>query len=1000
MGRWRVFLLPGAALLLFLPLQALDPQQDIRQYLIDAWQTEHGLPQNSVLTIHQARDGYVWLGTFSGLARFDGVQFVRFTRGNTPQLHSNSIQTVYEDSRGTLWIGSISGGLLRYRSGTFRGFSIRDGLPSDVVVSIHEDQAGTLWVGTDQGLCRMANGRFVTVASGSPWKDNFIYALSDDGEGGLWIGCRSGLFRLFAGEIVPVALPGPDPAPTVWTLCRDRRGVLWAGTDGAGLFRRERGRIERFAASNASPSPKIRALFEDRRGVMWLGTDGDGLQCIRGDRLLALTTRDGLSNDFIFSIAEDHEGSLWVGTYRNGLNRLRDGKFQFYSSRHGLPVDPCRSVLGGRNGDVWVGTVGGGVARFHGGGIDVFGPDRGLSNGRVWSLCERRDGTLLAGTYGSGLFRLAHGRFVPLDIGVPGSRTFVVRALYEDRHGRLWVGTNGHGLFRVQGKRADRFHTGNGLSNDVIYSIAGDSRGIVWAGTYGGGLNRIEGDSVRTYTTRDGLSNDFVWTIFVDRRDTLWIGTSGGGISRFRDGAFTVFTERDGLASDTAFSILEDRKGYLWMTANDGVFRVRKRELEEFAAGRKQRVTSYTLGQAEGIKNSGSDGPAQPAGWLTADHRLWYPTSRGMEVINPEVRVTNFLQPPVVVEQFLANEQQVETAGVPSLPPGSRRFELHYTALSLLIPERVRFRIRLEGFDNEWRDVGTRRVAYYSNLAPGRYVFRVIACNNDGIWNLEGARLEFVLKPRFHQTRWFAVLLALPAGAVLLGAVNLRTRGLRAQEKKLSGLVEQRTAELLEANRLLGEANQTLEERGRQLQKANQMLERLSHIDALTGIANRRYFEKSLELEWRRARRNKSPFAMLMIDVDFFKNYNDHYGHPAGDKCLQAISQAMAFLKRSGDLASRYGGEEFCVILPETDEVGAGHIADRIRDHVAEMAIPHARSSVSPVVTVSIGIAAGIPGPKDDASDLVAAADQALYQAKQAGRNSVRFIPFQGTPGN
>ncbi len=416
------------------------------------------------------------------------------------------------------------------------------------------------------------------------------------------------------------------------------------------------------------------------------------------------------------------------------------------------------------------------------------------------------------------------------------------------------------------------------------------------------------------------------------------------------------------------YAILEDGRGNLWMSCSRGVFKVPRRDLEDVAEGRRDRVTSVSFGRADGMRSSECSGFTQPAAWRTRDGLLWFPTVEGAVVIDPDRIKTNTTPPPVAVERMLADHQSVTLGEGTEVTPGRRDLEFHYTGLSFIDPERVLFRYKLEGFDREWVEAGTRRVAFYTNIPPGRYVFRVTACNNDGVWNDAGASVRFRLVPRFHETPWF---FGLCAGALTLAAFGVsrwRAASVRARERALEAQVAERTL---------------------QLEELNARLQQLSEIDALTGIANRRRFEETLAREWKRATRDELPLSLIMIDIDFFKDFNDANGHQVGDQCLRRVAaEIREALTRPGDLVARYGGEEFAAILPSTPPRGAVAVAEVLRQRIEAMATRHPKAP-SGVVTISLGVATAGPGGESSPEDLVADADEALYRAKRAGRNRV-----------
>jgi diguanylate cyclase (GGDEF)-like protein len=671
----------------------------------------------------------------------------------------------------------------------------------------------------------------------------------------------------------------------------------------------------------------------------------------------------------VLAIREDVEGSLWIGTVTGGLNRLKDGKFTAYTHKEGLSSDRVRTIYEDHEGAIWLGTRGAGVNRFEDGRFTSFTTKDGLSGDFVRSIFEDGRNRLWIGTWGDGLDMLEDGgrrfRAFRRKDGLPSD---IIRSMYRDRSGTLWVGTDDGGLVAVRDGRFQVYGKADGLSSDTVLAIVEDRDGALWIGTENGGLNRFAAGRFTVYTKKDGLSDDTVLALYEDSDGCLWIGTDGGGLNRLRDGKFARFTRRDGLFDDVQYQILEDGRGNLWMSCSRGIFQVPRRQLEEFAERRRASVTSISYGRADGMRTAECSGFTQPAGWKTRDGHLWFPTIEGAVVIDPDRIKTNATPPPVVIEEMRIDRNLVSTAGPAEAAPGRGDLEIHYAGLSFVDPERVRFRYILEGFDREWIDAGTRRTAFYTNIPPGWYTFRVTACNNDGVWNEAGASVHFRLRPAFRDTPWFFGLVAVGVALSGYGVSRVRAARARARETELGRQVAERTL---------------------QLEEANAKLQSLSELDALTGIANRRRFEETLSREWRRAVRDGLPLSLVMIDIDYFKDFNDEHGHQVGDQCLRRVAHEIrGALTRPGDLLARYGGEEFAAILPSTPLRGAEAVAEALRARVETMATRHPTAPRG-VVTISLGVATAIPGTAASAEALVAEADEALYRAKRAGRNRV-----------
>jgi ligand-binding sensor domain-containing protein/signal transduction histidine kinase len=797
--------------------QGLDPRKALTQFKLDVWTTAEDLPQNSVTALVQTRDGYLWLGTYGGLGRFDGVRFTVFDTGNTPQLRTNGIQALLEDHQGALWIGTNGGGLSRFHDGRFTTFTSADGLPNDIVRALYEDREGSLWIGTNDGLCRLRDGRFTTYAVKDGLASGFVRAIGEDASGVLWIGTNGGGLDRREGErFRPLTTQDGLPSNFIFALLRGRDGAFWIGTNGGGLCRLKDGRLETFTTREGLPSNIIWSLHEDAQGSLWVGTYGGGIARFRDGKFTAFTSRDGLSNDFVRAVWSDREGSLWIGTYSGGLCRLRDGKFTTYTTREGLAHDFARTILEDRSGSLWIGTTGGGLCRLREGAFRCFSAKDGLAPD-VRALYEDAAGVLWVGTAQSGLFRATDKGFTRYTTA-DGLAHQSVSAISGDGSGGLWIGTNGGGLSRFAGGRWTTWTTAEGLAGNFIFATHVDRKGTLWVGTDGAGLSRFEGGRFNPVTRKNGLASDIVFCFYEDAGGTLWIGTSGG-LSRFLDGKLTTFTTREGLLDDVVFQILEDGEGRLWLSGNRGISRVGRSDLDAVAAGSRRAVAAVGFGTADGMKSNECSGVAQPAGWKGRDGRLWFPTTKGVVVVDPARIPRNTLPPPVRVEQVVVDGEPVTAAEV---PPGKERWEFQYTALSFLAPGKVEFKYRLDGFDRDWIPAGRRRTAYYTRLPPGSYTFRVTASNNDGVWNEAGDTRALLIRPYFYETPWFYALSGLVVVLGAAGAYRLRVSTLQARQRELEGLVEARTRDVLrekeraegargEAERARGEAERQKE---------------------------------------------------------------------------------------------------------------------------------------------------------------------------------------------
>jgi len=746
------------------------------EYLITSWQTDEGLPQNTVTSIAQTQEGFLWFGTPNGLVRFDGARFTIFDANNLPELKSSRIVRLYLDREGGLWIGTEGGGIVRLKDEKLTHFGIGEGASGQHLADACEDDAGALWLYLADGqLWRYANDRF-TVFSYYWGGLSTCRALVAEPPGSLWVGADWRLSRVSQnpqpGPLENQRLEDQPVTNRLDGLLAARGGGYWCLADNR--VRKFRGRQQEADLGGYGwTNLPVFALCEDRQGSLWVGTLGGGLfKYDAHGQITHLDVSQGLSEDAIRSLFEDSEGDLWVGTEGGGVNRLKPRVFETLDQRRGLAANVVYSVCADARGGLWVGSNGGGVDHFQEGVTNHYGPAQGLVNPYVRCVFVARDQTVWAGTWGGGAFQLRDGRFQP----VPGPRALnpVVRAIFQDRAGDLWFGTQ-VGLARWRAGAWTVFTTREGLSANEVRAIAEDAAGTLWVGTIGGGLNRWAQGRFSALRQKDGLPSDDVCALYMDAEGVLWIGTLNRGLCRWQAGQLTSFSAQQGLGDNSIGYILEDGQGHLWLGSPSGLLRVKKEELNALARGATNAVQCRSYGRADGLPTRECTVGGQPGAWRTADGRLWFATVKGLVSINPAQLKPSPYPPPVLIESILVDGQpqntnllQVGGPGRLVLPYGKEQLEIRYTALNFSAPDRVRFKYRLEGYETAWVDAGPNRSARYSRLPPGQYRFQVLACNQDGVWNRKGSRLALVIEPPFWRTWWFLC----GAGAGFLAAVG------------------------------------------------------------------------------------------------------------------------------------------------------------------------------------------------------------------------------------
>jgi signal transduction histidine kinase/CheY-like chemotaxis protein/ligand-binding sensor domain-containing protein len=787
----------------------LDPAKAITQYIHESWSTVDGLPQDNVVAIAQTPDGYLWLGTEEGLARFDGVRFTVFDKSNTPELKSSFISALLVDQTGSLWIGTGGGGVLRMRDGKFVAFTTRNGLSNNSVLSLGEDREQGIWIGTEGGgVNRFKDGKFTVYNSKIGLVDDAVFSIFAARDGSVWFGTGGGLSQLKDGSFRNFTVQEGLPNKNVRAVFEDQEGTLWVGTNGGGLSQFQDGAFKTYTTKDGLAANSVFSIYQDKEGSLWIGTFGGGLNRWSNGKFKTYNMAAGLTSDNVLVLLQDREGSLWVGTV-GGLNQIKDGHATVYSSAEGLSSDIALPIFEDHEGSLWIGTAGGGLNRLRDGQFTAYTTQQGLSDNFVLSLSEDHQGTLWVGTR-HGLDRMKDGKFTVYTTkdGLPND---IVLSTWPDRVAGIWLGTRS-GLGRFKDGKFTTYTTKNGLSNNYVTFIYQDRAGTLWVGTGGGGLDRFKDGKFTAFTSKDGLSNDIVTAVHEDEEGTLWVGTNGGGLNRFREGRFTTIAMKDGLYDDKIFQILGDNNHNFWMSSNRGIFRVGEQQLKDFAEGKIKSIQSESYGTSEGMKSRECNGAFQPAGWKTRDGRVWFPTMKGAVVIDPLNSKAAALPPLVRVEQVIVDKQTFAPGETICLTHGEGALEFHYTGISLVVPKRVHFKYKLEGFNRDWVEAGTRRVAYYTNIRPGQYQFRVQASNDDEVWSEAGDNVHLILKPHFYESYWFYFLCALAGVGAAFGLVRLRIKRMEANERRLVLLVGERTAELQSAKEAAETANRSKSE--------------------------------------------------------------------------------------------------------------------------------------------------------------------------------------------
>jgi ligand-binding sensor domain-containing protein/signal transduction histidine kinase len=839
----RHLILRSLAVLVFssvlLTAHSSSQQKSIKQFVQEVYTTANGLPQNSGHALCQSKDGFIWVATEEGLARFDGMGFTIFDRTNTPEFRHSFFVLAIQDSSGTMWfrptfaapglysysndkftyVDTSNGlpsnntscvsmdskgsaffgtdkGVAEFRGGTHRVYSRRDGLPSDSINAIVVDHDDVVWVGTTRGLAWIVNGVVTQLppALSDLRTASFGFMVGAvDHSNTVWLQTSNKIVACSKDRLLQFDTKTVSTARAIFQVKEDRRGTLWFMTTN-GLTSYSNGK---FTTSHLSTTPGgdiINAIAEDRSGALWVATNF-GLVRVVDSHIEHFTKADGLTDNQVFDVLVDREGTVWTGTSAGGVNRFRDEKFVTYTSRDGASYDMVMCVTEDSKGNVYFGAPYGSVNKLANDTVSVLNPKIEPAISGVRAVWADNDGTLWLGSF-LGLYSMKDGRATAYSHLVNGRPDLLATSILRARDGTLYIGDRNK-LRKFVNHRFELVGAlwADSTSDYQINELHEDRSGRIWIAT-GSGTWWYEHGSFHLTGADEGIPHEWMQGFHEDSSGTFWFGIFGQGLFRFRNGKCTSITPLQGFFDYTVYSVLEDDNGYLWMSSNKGVWRVRKSEVNDVMDGKAERVHCTVYGTADGMQVQECNGGYSPPAWKLHDGRLCFPTVKGLAIVNPAVIRINEVPPPVVIEEFLVEGQRSSTTGQLTVPAGKNRFEFHYAGLSFVGSKDVRYKYQLVGQDKDWIDAGNRREVSYTNLSPGEYTFRVIAANADGIWNTTGASVRFILQPHFYETTWFiglCILFFLTSGPLFYWN---RMRAMKSRREELERTVQERTGEL------------------------------------------------------------------------------------------------------------------------------------------------------------------------------------------------------------
>jgi signal transduction histidine kinase/ligand-binding sensor domain-containing protein len=766
-----VLAVAGGILLAAPRARALDPARGLGDCSVEIWRVQDGLPAAWIRGITQSADGYLWIGTQGGVARYGGGPLEIFIPPR-PLEYGEDVMGLSVGRDGAVWVLPARGRPLCLRGESYGGCLADPGpLPASARLgAISQDDDGVTWLAAPDGVFRAEGGSLTLAWPASAWGSQPATAVEHDRQGRLWVGTARGLY---AGDATGPLHPVPPAGGVVTALARGRTGAMWVVGDRT-VARLEGGQAEVLTAADGLPAARLTTALEDRDGNLWIGSREGLIRWQRGHGFRRFTDADGLPDGDISALFEDREGSLWVGTRSGGLAQFTDRTLDRRVSPPSLVNQWISSVAEDDEGTVWVGT-GRGLTGVRDGVERTITRADGLPGDQVLAVHPGPRGELWAGTEG-GLARLRAGK-VERVAGVSGP----VTALLVDGDA-VWA-ANGDALFHLQGDRLDRFALPGSLDGGEVRAIGTDDEGVIWI-CANGRLLRLGPGGLSPDPT---LSLEKVRSISRDADGTLWLG-AGEGLVRRRHGRWRIFAEREGLGRNDLYQVIADDLGYLWVGTSRGLLRLPRAALDEVDSGRRARVEPIAFEVADQRREVRVTRTRQPGAWKNRQGLLRFATSRGVLGVDPRHLPTNPLPPPVVIERALVDGRPARRGARNEFPPGSGAFELHFAAITLIEPRKAQHRYRLEGYDADWVLAGTRRSAYYTNMRPGHYRFRVQGANADGVWNSDGDSLELILAPHFYQASWFYALSALLVLGAAAGAYRLRVG--RIEGRYLATLAE------------------------------------------------------------------------------------------------------------------------------------------------------------------------------------------------------------------
>lgn len=941
------------------------------------WDSSNGLPHNTAQSIAQTPDGYIWVATWEGLARFNGREWKVFDRNTIPGLSDNGIRALLSAKDGRLWVGSARDGLLSYFKGQWTAIPYQNEPDQSQITALFEDSDGRIWIAAASKIIMSLepDGSLKRYPLQLPDAKNSALGFEQDAKGKIWLATRVGLARLNKDrfELVPVF---SEPIKSLAAIAKDLDGKLLAVTD-RGLFKQNN---EIFlpvpGGEDIGGRHQVESILVETPKRLMFGTQSEGLYCLCNGKLEHFDTKNGLVNNRIATMFLDREKSLWIGT-NLGVTRIRTGQITRYARHNGLSDDYVRAVMKDVDGSTWVGTSAG-LNHIKNNEIQQWNRTQGLASDSIYSLMQRKPDELWIGTADAGISILQGGKFrhITRNQGLPSNQ---VRGLVADGD-RVWAGLGaraGGGVALIENEKVTRLF-GSELAVRALFL---DSKKRLWIGSTAG-IFYIENDAIKAWKN-DSVNLQYAFAFYEDERGVLWAAADNGLYRIENDQATSIGISR-GIPNVPILGVTGHNET-LWICTNKGVVRLSRKQLDGIAMGTEKELSISGIDQSHGpLSRLQCNGGGSPVMLLDSNY-LWYSTSSGLALLDLKKPQPINSKPATLIESISIDGIPVLDTGKSLFGPGVRRIDFSFSAPTFIAPEQVQYRVRLDGFDDVWQTASSLNHVSYTNLAPAKYVLNIEADDGFGRWSGNVIRYPFSIRPYLWQRLGFWLLLVTLFALGVIAAYRYAVNSARSRERVLEKVVTERTAEIQNYTNNLEKVSQERQDLLGVLQKQTDGLAKLASEDALTGLANRRSLDLSYKQLFEQTRSEGRPISVAVADIDLFKSINDSLGHHAGDDVIRTIALKLKQVTRGRDLVARVGGDEFVLIFPGMSAQAAAEICERLcRDIAAlEFGVPFNHLKV----TMSIGVS-DFP---DAASleRLIADADRALYEAKNSGRNRV-----------